>query len=163
MSTELRYCNLVKQDLLIDTTSFMILGKPLNHSVFSFCICQMKGLTWITLKITSSSLSLYFHDSKDLGYNCSSEPLGFVWSCCLQQCSEVLSMFPSCGPLDLVFFLERSYLGVYLRPLGDATEPASVQTWVGGLSQLWLSLLVMVLHQGSLDTRMWQFSLASVL
>lgn len=64
MSTELRYCNLVKQDLVIDTTDFVILDKSLNHSVAQF-LHQMKELTWITFEVTSTSLSLYFHDSKD--------------------------------------------------------------------------------------------------
>lgn len=64
MGTELRYCNLVKQDLVIDTTNFVILDKPLNHSVAQ-CLYQMKELTWITSKVRSSSLSLYFRDSKD--------------------------------------------------------------------------------------------------
>lgn len=44
MSTELRYCNLMKHYLVIDTTNFVILDKPLNHSVAQFLYLSNEGI-----------------------------------------------------------------------------------------------------------------------
>lgn len=74
MNTELRYCNLVKQDLVTNTTHFVILDKPLNHSVNQFLHLSNEGVDRDNPKVTFRSLSLYFHDSKDfLVKNCELE------------------------------------------------------------------------------------------